>query len=228
MWSTVGRVWPSQIRLLTGRPVETSREPRGNLCGSHLSGSRRSGEREPVALRIEHSGASDGPAKNRIANGLPFWGGKQLAIDTTVVSALTGQGVARGRWEGQAIHEAENAKRRRYHELVDGDRCHLLVMAFEVAGRCHEAVSSSNHCLVQIPVSAEDSPPFHPVVVLSTMDSHAGVHHTAGLRSELAGFASGRLQLRERACCVFGRFEPGSVSPRAGSSVCSRVGIACD
>ena len=65
-----------------------------------------------------------------IANGLPFWGGKQLAIDTTVVSALTGQGVARGRWEGQAIHEAENAKRRRYHELVDGDRCHLLVMAF--------------------------------------------------------------------------------------------------
>ena len=119
MWSTVGRVWPSQIRLLTGRLVESSRDPRGNLCGSNLSGSRRSGEGEPVAL----------------ANGLLFWGGKQLAIDTTVVSALTGQGVARGRWEGQAIHEAENAQRRRYHELVDGDRCHLQVMAFEVAGR---------------------------------------------------------------------------------------------
>ena len=50
------------------------------------------------------------------------------------------------------------------------------------------------------------------------MDSHVGVHHPTGLRSEFAGVASGRLQLRERACCLFGRFGPGSVSPRAGSS----------
>ena len=70
-----------------------------------------------------------------IANGLPFWGGKQVAIDTTVVSALTGRGMARGRRLGQAIHEAEQDKCRRYHELVNGSRCHLLVMAFEVAGR---------------------------------------------------------------------------------------------
>ena len=70
-----------------------------------------------------------------IANGLPFWGGKQVAIDTTVVSALTGQGVARGRREGQAIHEAEQDKRRRYLELLTGTRCHFLVVAFEVAGR---------------------------------------------------------------------------------------------
>ena len=58
-----------------------------------------------------------------IANGLPFWGGKQLATDTTVVSALSGRGVARGPW---AIHEAQNDKRRRYHELADGNWCHLL------------------------------------------------------------------------------------------------------
>ena len=51
--------------LAHGSACETSRDPRGNLCGWHLSGSRRSGEGEPVALRIEHSGASDGPAKNR-------------------------------------------------------------------------------------------------------------------------------------------------------------------
>ena len=70
-----------------------------------------------------------------IANGLPFWGGKQVAIDTTVVSALTGRGVARGRRQGQAIHEAEQDKRRRYPELLTGTRCHFLVMAFEVAGR---------------------------------------------------------------------------------------------
>ena len=64
-----------------------------------------------------------------IANGLPFWGGKQVAIDTTVVSALTGRGMARGRRQGQA----EQDKCRRYHELVNGSRCHLRVMAFEVA-----------------------------------------------------------------------------------------------
>ena len=40
---------------------------------------------------------------------------KQVAIDNTVVSALT---VARGRRQGQAIHEAEQDKRRRYPDEV--------------------------------------------------------------------------------------------------------------
>ena len=70
-----------------------------------------------------------------IANGLPYWGGKQIAIDTTVFSALTGRGVARGRRQRQAIRLAEQDKRRRYPELLTGTRCHFLVMAFEVAGR---------------------------------------------------------------------------------------------
>ena len=52
----------SRVGLLKPRP-------RGNLCGSHLSGSRRSGEGEPVALRIEHSGAS-GRVKPRRLRGL--------------------------------------------------------------------------------------------------------------------------------------------------------------
>ena len=52
-----------------------------------------------------------------------------FAIDTTVVSALTGRGMARGRRQGQAIHEAEQDKCRRCHELVNGSR------AFKVAGR---------------------------------------------------------------------------------------------
>ena len=48
-----------------------------------------------------------------IANCLPFWGGKQVAR------------------EGQAIHEAEQDKRRRHPELLTGTRCHFLVMAFK-------------------------------------------------------------------------------------------------
>ena len=35
-----------------------------------------------------------------IANGLPFYNGKQIAIDTTIVSALTGAGVRRGLGRG--------------------------------------------------------------------------------------------------------------------------------
>ena len=45
------------------------------------------------------------------------------------------------RWDGQAIHEAQNDKRRRYHELVHGGRCHLLVMAFEVGWLSHKGVT---------------------------------------------------------------------------------------
>ena len=70
-----------------------------------------------------------------IVNGFPFWGGKQVAIDTTVVSALTGRGVARGRRQGQAIHQAEQDKHRRFPELLTGTRYHFIMMALEVAGR---------------------------------------------------------------------------------------------
>ena len=70
-----------------------------------------------------------------IANGLPFWGGKQLAIDTTVISTLTGAGVARGRRPGIALQEAKRNKEARYHEIVASERCRLVVFGFEVAGR---------------------------------------------------------------------------------------------
>ena len=127
MWSTVGCVWPPLIRLLMGRPAETTRDPSRNLRGSHLSGCRRSCEGKPVAPRFEHCGASDRPAQNRGHCERSSFLGWQASswIDTTVVSALSGRGVARGRWDGQAVHEAQNDKRRRYHELVDGGRCHL-------------------------------------------------------------------------------------------------------
>ena len=150
--TTSGRVTQSQAigdtrgpRLLLGfcdLPHKHARgDPHGNLCGSHLSeAGARVKENQLLSEVNTVVPVTDQRRIEVIANGLPFWGGKQLAIDTTVVSALTGQGVARGRWEGQAIHEAENTKRRKHHELVDGDRCHLFVMAFEVAGHwSHEA-----------------------------------------------------------------------------------------
>ena len=70
-----------------------------------------------------------------IANGLPFFGGRQLAIDTTVISALNGRGEARLEEPARALRTAKRTKETRYQELVNAERCHLVVFAFEVAGR---------------------------------------------------------------------------------------------
>ena len=177
MRSTVGRARSPQIRLLTGRPVETSRDS-AEICVVRICREASARVKENQLLRDLNIvvPVTDHRRIEVIANGLPFWGGKQLAIDTTVVSVLTGLGLARSRWEGQAIHEAENDKRRRFHELVDGDRCHLLAMAFEVAGRWSREAG-----LVQVPVGAEGSPPINPAAVLPTLDSHADEHHAVCL-----------------------------------------------
>ena len=48
-----------------------------------------------------------------IANGLPLWGGMQLAVDTTLVSALSSTGDPRryqNRAEGAALRQARRAK----------------------------------------------------------------------------------------------------------------------
>ena len=73
-----------------------------------------------------------------IANGLPLWGGVQLAVDTTLVSPLTAAGMPRrdsGRTAGAALRVAERAKARAYPELASGRRCRLVVLGIEVGGR---------------------------------------------------------------------------------------------
>ena len=73
-----------------------------------------------------------------IANGLPVWGGVQLAVDTTLVSALDASGRPRRhqrRTLGAALRIARLAKERTYPELIRAQRCRLVVLAIEVAGR---------------------------------------------------------------------------------------------
>ena len=73
-----------------------------------------------------------------VANGLPLWGGQQLAVDTTLVSPLSGQGqpVRRGgQVAGAALAVARRRKERAYPELVRAHRCRLVVLAVEVGGR---------------------------------------------------------------------------------------------
>ena len=80
-----------------------------------------------------------------VANGLPLWVGQQLAVDTTLVSPLSGQGqpVRRGgRVAGAALAVARRRKERAYPELVRAHRCRLVVLAVEVGGRWSDEAAS--------------------------------------------------------------------------------------
>ena len=72
-----------------------------------------------------------------VADGFPLWHGALLAIDTTLVSPLRGDGSARGRaadHSGLALEEARRRKERTYPELAgEAGLARLLVLAAEVA-----------------------------------------------------------------------------------------------
>ena len=74
-----------------------------------------------------------------VADGLPLFGGAQLAIDTTLVGALRADGTARRRaadHDGVASAEARRRKARTYPELAGlHGRARLVVLAVEVGGR---------------------------------------------------------------------------------------------
>ena len=73
-----------------------------------------------------------------------FRGGAQLAIDTTLVSALRRDGTSRPQADsidGVAVAAARRNKARTYPELSGGDgRARLVVLAAEVGGRWSEEV----------------------------------------------------------------------------------------
>ena len=69
-----------------------------------------------------------------IANGLPLWGGAQLAVDTTLVSPRTAAGLPRragGHAAGAALLTARRAKERTYPELCRSNRCRLTVLTLD-------------------------------------------------------------------------------------------------
>ena len=81
----------------------------------------------------------DGRRLEVVADGLPLFGGAQLAIDATLVSALKRDGTARARtatMDGAALIDARRRKVRTYPELSgENGRCRLVVLGGEVAGR---------------------------------------------------------------------------------------------
>ena len=80
----------------------------------------------------------DGREIEVVANGLPLWGGAQLAVDTTLVSPVRRNGTPQpraGEVDGRQLQVARRRKETKYRELLQARRCHLVVVAVEVGGR---------------------------------------------------------------------------------------------
>ena len=90
-------------------------------------------------LDLTQPGVADARKLEVVANGLPLFGGAQLAVDATLVSALRSDGTARRRVDqidGVALMDARRRKERTYPELAGHNRrARLVVLAVEVGGR---------------------------------------------------------------------------------------------
>ena len=83
--------------------------------------------------------ATDSRRLEVVVDGLPLFGGSQLAVDTTLVCALHGDGTPHAGaadTDGVVLSRARRRKERTYPELVGpGCRSRLVVLAVEVGGR---------------------------------------------------------------------------------------------
>ena len=82
---------------------------------------------------------ADGRRVEVVVDGLPLFGGSQLVVDATLVSALHANGQARrgaAQEDGAALITARRRKERRHPELVGpGAHARLVVVGLEVGGR---------------------------------------------------------------------------------------------
>ena len=111
-------------------------------------------------LNIQNLARVDDRRIEVIANGLPMWGGSQLAVDTTLVSPLTRSGEPRSRggtYAGAALQDARRNKERTYPELLQNRRCRLVVLGIEVGGRWSNEASNFIRMLAN--ARARSSPP---------------------------------------------------------------------
>ena len=113
------------------------------MCGLHLI-NREGGARVSTNVHVRDMDifapeVHDGRRTEIIAEGLPLFGGAQLAVDTTLVPAHHCDGSARARAarvDGIALEAARRRKERTNRELVGPrSRAKLVVLAGEVGGR---------------------------------------------------------------------------------------------
>jgi hypothetical protein len=103
---------------------------------------------ENVLLRnmnLQGVSARDGRQLEVVANGLPLWGGAQLAVDTTLVCPIRRNGYPQPHAEdtdGAQLIQARTRKERKYRELLASRRCRLVVLSLEVGGRWSEEAAT--------------------------------------------------------------------------------------
>ena len=95
-----------------------------------------------------------------VVDGLPLFGGAQLAVDTTLVCALHRDGTPVGRaaeTDGVALKTARRRKERRYPELLGRPaRAKLVVLAVEVGGKWSEETRTFLSFLAKAKVRCEN------------------------------------------------------------------------
>ena len=125
----------AQAGVLRGRGIPLGRAA-ARVCRE--AGARVTTNTRLSDLNLDHINRHDDRRIEVIANGLPLWGGAQLAVDTTLVSPLTSSSQPRrraGQYAGAALQDARKSKERTYPELLRSRRCRLVVLALETGGR---------------------------------------------------------------------------------------------
>ena len=96
-----------------------------------------------------------------LAQDLPCFGGAQLAVDVTLVSALCSSGEPQphaAEVDGAALERARHVKEATYPELAASERCRLVVLAIETGGRWSE---EAVHTIRQLAIArARDVPQY--------------------------------------------------------------------
>ena len=106
----------------------------GDSCGTGLSGNWWEGDDQHARRELDLApglNTTYGRRLEVVADGLSLFQGAQLAIDTTLVSALRADGTPRPRaatTPGAALADARSRKETTYPELVgEGSRAKLVV-----------------------------------------------------------------------------------------------------
>ena len=138
--------------------------------------------------------ASDAREIEVLASGLPLHHGAQLTVDITVRNALTANGLAcpnAAHTDGAVLLRARTDKERKYHELLDAERCRLVVVGLEVGGRW----STSGG--VQVTRNTSTSEGFGLLSLAAKMDEDV-VHFHARSFCEFAGLDPNPFARRSR------------------------------
>ena len=124
-----------------------------------------------------------------VAEGLPLFGGAQLAVDTTLVSAHHCDGIARPRAahvDGVALTEARRRKERAYPELVGPrSRAELVVLAGEVGERWSAETTMFLRLLAAAHARWESE--LLRTSLAHALGRHAGVCRSTGFRRIIVG-----------------------------------------